>query len=114
MWQAARVGGDDPTDEAPGWDAITAAMERLYPGQEKPPHLGTDFHARVVFGGPEVIDGFSAYAATEPVPHWHWVTYGLTELYAKESDDPEWSGYGFELTMHVPQGNDAKRDSLLT
>jgi hypothetical protein len=37
----------------------------------------------------------------EPVPHWHFVTYGLSELYAKESDDPEESGYGFELTFRL-------------
>jgi hypothetical protein len=87
-------------DAAPGWDALEAAFARLYPGQE-PHHWASLMPTRVVFGGPEVIDGFSAYAATDPKPHWHWLTYGLTELYAKDGDDPEWSGWGYELTMRV-------------
>jgi len=35
------------------------------------------------------------------VPHWHIVGYGMSELYAKETDDPEESGWGFELTFRV-------------
>ncbi len=34
--------------------------------------------------------------------HWHVVTYGLSELESKQSDDPEQSGWGFELTMRAP------------
>ena len=34
-----------------------------------------------------------------PTPHWHFVTYGFSELWAKESTDHEVSGYGFELTF---------------
>lgn len=33
--------------------------------------------------------------------HWHLVTYGLSEIDAKESDDPDVSGWGFELTVRV-------------
>lgn len=33
--------------------------------------------------------------------HWHLVTYGLSELHAKESDDRHLSGWGFELTFRV-------------
>ncbi|MBO0729787.1 MAG: suppressor of fused domain protein, partial [Acidimicrobiaceae bacterium] len=33
--------------------------------------------------------------------HWHLVTYGLTELTLKESDDPLVSGWGFELTFRL-------------
>jgi hypothetical protein len=33
---------------------------------------------------------------------WLLVTYGLTELYEKLSDDPGTSGWGYELTMRVP------------
>ncbi len=33
--------------------------------------------------------------------HWHLVTYGLTELDLKESDDPAVSGWGFELTFRI-------------
>ena len=50
----------------------------------------------------------SAYAEAD---HWHLVTYGLTELFAKESDEPEISGFGYELTMRVPRtGEDGPPD----
>ena len=45
----------------------------------------------------------SRLTARQPTPHWHWVTYGLTALYDKpENEDPDWSGWGFELTMRGP------------
>ncbi|WP_409468810.1 suppressor of fused domain protein [Streptomyces sp. HC307] len=48
------------------------------------------------------LQGCSAYPAAG---HWHYVTYGLSELYAPhEDDDPEWSGWGFELTLRVRRG----------
>jgi suppressor of fused-like protein len=94
-------------DAAPGWDAITAALERLHPGQATPPHWATGTNARALFGGPEFIDGISAYGATEPEPHWHYVTFGLTELYFKEDGaDPDVSGWGFELTVRAPRDGD--------
>ena len=90
-------GGSDPGDAlAPGWDAITGALDALYPWVE-PRHFGTLIRYRL--GGPDPLDGLSAYKRLEPVPHWHIVSYGLSELYEKESDDAETSGYGFELTF---------------
>ena len=35
------------------------------------------------------------------MPHWHFVTYGFTDLFHKETDDPEVSGFGFELTLRL-------------
>jgi hypothetical protein len=80
-------------DEAPGWDAITEHVEKFYPGQE-PVHRAM---AGTVFGSP--LDGLSAYRGAS---WWYFVTYGLSELFTKESDDKEWSGWGYELTMRVP------------
>jgi hypothetical protein len=77
-------------DEAPGWDAITAHVERSYPGQT-PSHRAM---AGTVFGSP--LDGLSAYRGPS---WWYVVTYGLTELFTKESEETEWSGWGYELTM---------------
>src|SRR5262249_54453591 len=54
--------------------------------------------------GDGLIYGISAYRATDPVPHWHFVTYGFSELYAKESKDPAVSGWGFELTFRLTRG----------
>lgn len=40
-------------------------------------------------------------AARREGDHWHLVTYGLTEIDRKESDDPAVSGWGFELGIRV-------------
>lgn len=89
---------DDTDASSPGWDAISARLDQLYQGQE-PKHFGTLISH--MLGGPDPLDGISAWRRTDPVPHWHFVTYGFSELYAKESDDPEVSGYGFELTFRL-------------
>jgi hypothetical protein len=86
-----RLSGVD--DDAPGWDAITTHVEKFYPGQE-PVHRAM---AGTVFGSP--LEGLSAYRGPS---WWYLVTYGLTELFTKESEDREWSGWGYEFTMRVP------------
>jgi hypothetical protein len=91
-------GAVGPDDAAPGWDAIDAALAPLYPGVE-PHHWGTVVGWRA--GGPDPLDGISAYAHDGPPPHWHFVSYGLSELYAKESEDTERSGWGIELTFRL-------------
>ncbi|MDP9122558.1 MAG: suppressor of fused domain protein, partial [Acidobacteriota bacterium] len=85
-------------DEAPGWASLDAALGRLY-GSQEPLHYGT--LVKFALGGPDPLDGISVYPRDTPVPHWHFVTYGLSELYEKESDDPSTSGYGFELTLRL-------------
>lgn len=81
---------------APGWDAITAAFQKLYPGQEHPIHFGVliPWH----LGGPNPLQGISAYDGGD---FFHLVTYGLTDLYEKEGTDPEYSGYGYEFTLKL-------------
>jgi suppressor of fused-like protein len=86
------------TSDAPGWDAIDARLAELYPDLE-PKHYGT-LH-RFALGGPDPLDGVSFYPRAAPVPHWHLVGYGMSELYAKETDDPDESGWGFEFTLRV-------------
>lgn len=98
----------DPADDetTAGWDAISRACDRLYPGQE-PKHYGTII--KWMLGGNDPLDGISAYKAKEPVPHWHIVSYGLTELYEKTSDNKDESGWGFELTFRMRrQAHDAE------
>lgn len=87
----------EPVSESPGWDAITAACERLYPDQKNPLHFAPAISP--IFGD-GLIYGISGYKATNP-NHWHIVTYGFSDLYAKESDDPAVSGWGFELTFRT-------------
>jgi len=91
---------EDTDDEVVtrGWDAIDASFAPLY-GDQKPEHFGTLISHRL--GGPDPLEGISVFRRDLPVPHWHYVTYGFTELYEKESDDSETSGYGFELTFRL-------------
>ncbi|ALS26600.1 suppressor of fused protein (SUFU) [Paenibacillus sp. 32O-W] len=86
---------------AAGWDAIERAMSKIY-GDQEPKHYGTLIP--YMLGGRDPLDGISAYKAERPYPHWHFVTFGFSELYDKESDDPERSGYGFELTFRLARG----------
>lgn len=81
---------------APGWDAITAAFDALYPGQTDPLHFGCLIPWRL--GGPDPLQGISVYDAGDC---FHFVTYGLTDLYEKEGKDPNYSGFGYEFTLKL-------------
>ena len=86
--------------EAPGWDAISEAFDALYPGQENPRHYGTLIKWRL--GGNDPLDGISIYDGGD---YWHFITYGLSEIYEKETDEPEISGYGMEFTFKLEKGS---------
>lgn len=88
---------------APGWDAIDLELGKIY-GDQEPKHYGT--MVPYALGGPDPLDGISAYKSETPVPHWHFVTYGFSELYEKESENAEHSGYGFELTFRLVRKED--------
>lgn len=87
-------------DEFFGWDAITEAFEKLYPEQDNPKHYGTLISWR--FGGNDPLPGISIYDGGD---YWHFVTYGLSEVYEKETDNQEISGYGMEFTFKLKKGN---------
>ncbi|HWU90385.1 MAG TPA: suppressor of fused domain protein [Kofleriaceae bacterium] len=89
---------DDDDDGSPGWDAIDAALRPIY-GEAEPMHYGTVIP--YALGGNDPIHGISVYPRDAPVPHWHFITYGFTDLFQKETDDPDESGFGFELTIRV-------------
>jgi len=88
---------EDETD-APGWDAIDRALKSVY-GAQEPKHYGCVLPMSL--GGNEPLQGISIYLSNIDRPHWHYVTYGFTELYEKESEDAETSGFGFELTFRL-------------
>lgn len=92
-----------------GWDAITEQMTRIY-GTQEPKHYGTLIP--YMLGGKDPLDGLSAYKADHPSPHWHIVTFGFSELYEKESEDPDYSGYGFELTFRVARKKDEEEPPM--
>src|SRR5215469_6617677 len=88
----------------PGWEAIEAKLATLY--TQQPQHWGTMM--RWGDGGTDPLDGISAYVAEEP-PHWHFVTFGFSELGQKVSPDKEVSGWGFELSLRLAR--QAREDS---
>jgi len=83
-----------------GWYAITKECERVYPNQKNPKHYGTLISYRL--GGNDPLDGISIYDGGD---YWHFVTYGLSELYDKESEIKEVSGYGMEFTFKLKKDN---------
>lgn len=85
--------------EAPGWAALDAALQRLYPTQV--PHQYTSQTAYEP-GSASPLPAISVWEGSRPA-HWHFVTYGLSELFEKTSPDPDVSGFGFELTLRVPR-----------
>ncbi|WP_406274185.1 suppressor of fused domain protein [Nocardia sp. NBC_00881] len=84
--------------DALGWAAIDGALRRIY-GDIDPFHLGTKHP--FALGGSDPLDGISIFARTDPTPHWHYVSYGMSELYEKESSNTEVSGWGFEFTFRL-------------
>jgi hypothetical protein len=46
--------------------------------------------------------GVRAYLVKWPSLHWHYVSFGFSDLGEKNSPDPQRSGWGFELTCRVP------------
>lgn len=85
-------------DDSPGWAAIDDALVRIY-GDTDPQHWATLI--KWSLGGPDPLDGVSVFPRTDPVPHWHYVGYGMSDLYEKRTDDPEVSGWGFEFTFRL-------------
>ena len=57
-------------------------------------------------GRRDPLDLLGAWESERGQPHWHYVTYGFSELYEKETDDPAVSGYGFELTFRLKRGEE--------
>ena len=82
--------------EAVGWQAIEKEFQRVYPGQDNPKHYGTLI--KWVLGGKDPLDGISIYDGGS---YWHFVSFGQTEIYEKETETPDISGYGYELTFKL-------------
>ena len=87
---------NDKEEKSYGWDAITNEFDKIYPNQKNPKHYGTLISWNL--GGNDPLRGISIYDGGD---YWHFVTYGLTELYEKESKNKEVSGYGMEFTFKL-------------
>ncbi|PPS22215.1 suppressor of fused domain protein [Brachyspira murdochii] len=79
-----------------GFDAITKTFEKIYKEQKEPLHYRPIISYEL--GGKDPLDGVSVYRGNG---YYHFVTYGFSELYEKESEDKEYSGFGFELTFKL-------------
>jgi photosystem II stability/assembly factor-like uncharacterized protein/tetratricopeptide (TPR) repeat protein len=102
----AEVLADDSADPAPGWDAIDDALAAVYDDAEPHAHFGTALP--FALGGDDPLHGIAVYLRDAPVPHFHFVTYGFTDLFGKETDDPDTSGFGFELTFRLVRAPDER------
>lgn len=91
------------SEKTEGFDTIADVMKKQYPDQNGL-YYGTLLPYRL--GGNDPLDGVEIWKSEKGMPHWHYVTYGFTELYDKESDDPQVSGYGIELTFRLKRGNE--------
>ncbi|MEZ4369846.1 MAG: suppressor of fused domain protein [Polyangiaceae bacterium] len=90
--------------QAPGWAAIDAALKLVY-GDQEPRHVAPMLPS--MLGGNDPLHGISAYKSDHGgTPHWHFITYGYSELWQKESEDPEFSGFGFEMTTRIVDASD--------
>ena len=90
-------------DEAPGLAAIDRALAAIYKHAEPHAHYGAALPYSL--GGNDPIHGISVFLRDEPVPHFHFVTYGFSDLFQKETDDPLISGFGFELTFRLARAS---------
>lgn len=81
------------SDAMPGLDALLRGVSALVPGAEP-------VHAKIGLGLPlgSALEGVAAYPAPD---HWLLVGYGLSELGEKETDEPDFSGSGFEFSLRV-------------
>jgi suppressor of fused-like protein len=84
----------------PGWAAIDERLLAL-------PSMAGPF--RFDLDGATAETPLDGVAVLPREGHWHYVTYGLTELYEKVSPHANESGYGFELTFRLPRGRGEAR-----
>lgn len=89
-----------------GWDDISKTFNNLYPNQE-PKHYGALI--KYSLGGNDPLDGVSIYDGGS---YYHFVTYGFSEIYEKQSTNPNISGFGFELTLKLKKDNNIDENEL--
>ncbi|WP_125720430.1 suppressor of fused domain protein [Flavobacterium ustbae] len=86
-------------DDAVGWLEIDKEFDRLYPGQE-PKHFAPAIS--YMLGGDNPLDGVSYYESKKQEDHYHFITYGFSELYYdEEKANGDFSKWGFELTFRL-------------
>src|SRR5688572_2399549 len=97
--RVSMLGEDAYPVPAPGWAAIDRALASVHSGRV--PHQFSSSNAYELESR-NPLPAIGVYEGTVP-DHWHYVTYGLTELFEKSSPRPDVSGFGFELTLRLPR-----------
>jgi hypothetical protein len=92
---------------APGWDAIDRWVGGHFGAQI--PHQFTSQTAYEL-ESPNPLPAVTVWATSAPAG-WLYVTYGLSELFDKSSNDPNVSGFGFELSLRLPSAPGADKDA---
>jgi hypothetical protein len=86
-------------DDAVGWQYIDKALQKLY-GHQKPQHFAPVLYYSL--GGDLPLDGISVYESNKQEEHFHFITYGFSELYYNaENAGQEFSKWEFELTFRL-------------
>ena len=82
-----------------GMLVIEDAVELVYPNKS----IYTNYVPMIRWdlGGPDPLDRVTIYDGGD---YFKYVTYGLTELYDKKSEDKTKSGFGTELTLKLKRG----------
>ncbi|WP_394674338.1 suppressor of fused domain protein [uncultured Chryseobacterium sp.] len=84
---------------AVGWECIDRELLKIYPDQQ-PLHFVPELH--YIAGGNDPLDGISVYKSRKQADHFHFVTYGFSELYYNEkAAGGAFSKFGFELTFRL-------------
>ena len=88
---------EDDQGPGAGWLALESAFEKLYPGQKGQwwRHNGVDRMHDLKNPPENPIDAAAFYDAGD---FWHFVSFGMSDLYEKESEG-EGSGFGYEFTF---------------
>ena len=96
-------------EDAVGWLSIDKLTEKLYPNQE-PKHYGTAI--QYMLGGEDPLDGVSIYESKNQNDHYHFISYGMSNLYYDlEKCEEEFSHWGFEFTFRLsPFEEDKKQE----
>lgn len=99
---------EEKKEKVYGWHAIEEAFEKVYPGQTNPRHFGTLIKWKL--GGSDPLDGISVYDGGD---YYHFVTFGLSEVYEKVNENKSVSGYGMEFTLKLKKGCYSDEESEL-
>ncbi|MFI3255087.1 MAG: suppressor of fused domain protein [Eubacteriales bacterium] len=95
----------DKSNLPDGWDAIENEFMRVYQGQDDHRHLPLTG----LMGEREgILQGISIFEADG---FWHFVTYGMTELFDKECENEDVSGLGTELTFKLKRQSSSQPDT---